>query len=88
MNAKEYDITTSESIQKLEKKYSVLKTKFNVLLITGILTAIVFSFRKLYEKSITVERINVVEPNGKLRMVISNKNMSPGNFYYGKEFIK
>ncbi|UKJ07643.1 hypothetical protein [Solitalea lacus] len=35
-------------------------------------------------KEISVERINVVEDNGQLRMVISNKSRSPENFAYGK----
>src|SRR4051812_41933357 len=35
---------------------------------------------------IDVERINVVEPDGKLRMVISNRPRSIGPIYKGKEF--
>lgn len=37
-------------------------------------------------KTIDVERINVVEPDGKLRMVISNRDRSPGPIAYGKPF--
>ena len=35
---------------------------------------------------IDVERINVVEKDGKLRMVISNRERSPGPIAYGKPF--
>ena len=35
---------------------------------------------------IDVERINVVEKDGKLRMVISNRDRSPGPIAYGKPF--
>jgi len=35
---------------------------------------------------IEVQRINVVEPDGKLRLVISNKAKSPGPIAYGKPF--
>ena len=37
-------------------------------------------------KEINVERINVVEPDGKLRMVISNRTRSIGPIYKGKPF--
>jgi hypothetical protein len=36
--------------------------------------------------AIDVQRINVVEPDGKLRLVISNKAKSPGPIAYGKPF--
>jgi hypothetical protein len=36
--------------------------------------------------TITVQRINVVEPNGKLRMVISNNNRIPGIIFKGHEY--
>src|SRR5438067_4130369 len=35
---------------------------------------------------IDVERINVVEKDGKLRLVISNRDRSPGPIAYGKPF--
>lgn len=35
---------------------------------------------------IDVERINIVEKDGKLRMVISNRDRSPGPIAYGKPF--
>jgi hypothetical protein len=37
-------------------------------------------------KEIDVERINVVEKDGKLRLVISNRERSPGPIAYGKPF--
>jgi len=37
-------------------------------------------------EEIDVERINVVEKDGKLRMVISNRGRSPGPIAYGKPF--
>lgn len=37
-------------------------------------------------KTIDVQRINVVEPDGKLRMVISDRAESPGPIAYGKPF--
>src|SRR4051794_15530252 len=37
-------------------------------------------------EEIDVERINVVEKDGKLRLVISNRDRSPGPIAYGKPF--
>src|SRR6476661_730994 len=37
-------------------------------------------------KEISAERINILENNGQLRMVISNKSRSPENLAYGKPF--
>jgi hypothetical protein len=37
-------------------------------------------------ESMDVQRINVVEPDGTLRMVISNKSASPGAIIRGKEY--
>jgi len=37
---------------------------------------------------ITVHRINVVEPDGTLRMVISNAADSPGSFFHGREYSR
>lgn len=88
MDTRENTISENESLQQLERKYSALKVKLNFVLIAIALLGIVFAFRRPQEKSITLERINIVEPDGKLRMVISNKSMSPGNLFYGKEFIK
>ena len=59
---------------------AVLSTMFGVLLLTGALPQKAQSFDE-----ISVHRINVVEPNGTLRMVISNRNRLPGVIVKGKE---
>ena len=38
-------------------------------------------------KEITVERINVVEPDGTLRLVIANKARTPGIYMKGREYL-
>jgi hypothetical protein len=43
--------------------------------------------KKAHFDEITVQRINVVEPDGTLRMVISDKTRSPGIFIKGKEHL-
>ena len=76
------------SVKPLERKYNQLRVKFNLLIaIILVLTSFV-ALKDRAEKTITVERINIVEPDGKLRMVISNRATAPGNLHYGKEFIK
>ncbi|HEV8600266.1 MAG TPA: hypothetical protein VGQ69_12950 [Gemmatimonadales bacterium] len=68
---------------RLLKAYAVLTT-----LLLGVLS--VAAFRQGSQKTrfteIDVERINVVEPDGKLRMVISNRPRSIGPIYKGKPF--
>lgn len=53
-------------------------------------TVLVTAFRQQEQKQrfteIDVERINIVEPDGKLRMVISNRPRSIGPIYKGKPF--
>jgi hypothetical protein len=41
--------------------------------------------QKLRLQELTVQRINVVEPDGTLRMVISNKSRAPGIYIKGEE---
>ena len=67
---------------RLLKGYAVIST-----LVFGVLTLAAFH-RSSREKfgEIDVERINVVEPNGNLRMVISNRPRSIGPIYKGKPF--
>jgi len=64
------------------KRYAVAMTAFAVVATTGAFT------RGAREKftEIDVERINVVEPNGNYRMVISNRPRSIGPIYKGKPF--
>ena len=52
----------------------------------GGLTITAFRQQKQRFTEIDVERINVVEPNGNLRMVISNRERSIGPIYKGKPF--
>ena len=68
---------------RLLKAYAFISTlAFGTLLIAA--------FRQQEQKQrfgeIDVERINIVEPDGKLRMVISNRPRSIGPIYKGKPF--
>lgn len=61
------------------------------LVVTALLgTLSIAAFRQSTQKTrfteIDVERINIVEPNGALRMVISNRPRSIGPVYKGKPF--
>lgn len=61
------------------------------LLVTALLgTLSIAAFRQSAQKTrfteIDVERINIVEPDGSLRMVISNRPRSIGPIYKGKPF--
>lgn len=77
-----------EQLAKMQK--DLLRFKWY----TGILTLVVvsaalFSFTntgKTHFKEISAERINILEENGQLRLVISNKSRSPENLAYGKPF--
>jgi len=68
---------------RLLKVYALIMT-----LLAGTLS--VAAFRQAAQKTkfteIDVERINIVEPDGKLRMVISNRPRSIGPIYKGKPF--
>ena len=68
---------------RLLKGYAALSTLLLALLTTA-------AFRQAAQKTrfteIDVERINVVEPDGKLRMVISNRPRSIGPIYKEKPF--
>lgn len=61
-------------------------------LVTTVLLAVLAlaAFRQTGQKTrfteIDVERVNIVEPDGKLRMVISNRPRSTGPIYKGKPF--
>jgi hypothetical protein len=68
---------------RLLKGYAVVVTVF---LATLSLAAFRQSAQKTRFTEIDVERINVVEPDGKLRMVISNQPRSIGPIYKGKPF--
>jgi hypothetical protein len=68
---------------RLLKGYSVIMTLF-----IGALSIAAFrqAARKTRFTEIDVERINIVEPDGKLRMVIANRPRSIGPIYKGKPF--
>ena len=68
---------------RLIKAYAVVVT-----LLLGTLSAAAFrqSAKKARFTEIDVERINIVEPDGKLRMVIANRPRSIGPIYKGKPF--
>src|SRR5207244_5381714 len=68
---------------RLLKGYAVVAT---ILLGTLSVAAFRQASRKEKFTEIDVERINVVEPDGKLRMVISNRPRSIGPIYKGKPF--
>ncbi|HEX9894657.1 MAG TPA: hypothetical protein VGA78_12080 [Gemmatimonadales bacterium] len=68
---------------RLLKGYAVVVT---ILLGTLSLAAFQQASQKTRFTEIDVERINVVEPDGKLRMVISNRPRSIGPIYQGKPF--
>jgi hypothetical protein len=67
--------------QKILLIYSVsMSTVFGIVLLTGAATPKHDSFDEL-----TVHRINVVEPDGTLRMVISDHAKLPGIIVHGQE---
>src|SRR5258708_1409523 len=68
---------------RLLKGYAILVTA-----IFGALSLAAFkqSSQKTKFTEIDVERINIVEPDGKLRLVISNRPRSIGPIYKGKPF--
>ena len=61
---------------------------FVVTALLGTLSLAAFTRANRHEKftEIDVERINIVEPDGKLRMVISNRPRSIGPIYKGQPF--
>jgi hypothetical protein len=76
----------SDSIRRelrLLKGYAALIT-----ILLGVLSVAAFqqSPEKVKFTEIDVERINIVEPDGKLRLVISNRPRSIGPIYKGKPF--
>src|SRR5215204_3060598 len=65
------------------KRYAIGSTTLIVLMA---ITAFVRQPQKQKFREIDVERINIVEPDGKLRMVIANRPRSIGPIYKGKPF--
>lgn len=64
------------------KRYAIVST----LLFAGTVLAAFQQNRRTKFDEIDVERINVVEPDGKLRLVISNRPRSIGPIYKGTPF--
>lgn len=77
-----------QQIAKLEK--DLVRLKWYACILTILLAStILFAFTNSgisRFKEISAERINIVEGNGQLRMVISNKERSPEDIQYGKPF--
>ncbi|MBZ4187503.1 hypothetical protein [Niabella beijingensis] len=73
---------------RLEKKMRILQA---LCVFTSMLTCVILlvgfntNNRKRFDE-IDVERINIIEKSGKLRMTISNKERSPAPLHKGKEF--
>lgn len=65
------------------KRYAVVST---VLFVVATLTAFMRPPRHEKFTEIDVERINIMEPDGKYRMVLSNRPRSIGPIYKGKPF--
>src|SRR5919199_1235573 len=68
---------------RLLRAHALVTTPLVVVLALG---AFRQGARKARFTEIDVERINVVEPDGKLRMVIANRPRSIGPIYKGKPF--
>jgi hypothetical protein len=68
-------------MQDLSKQVRFLKVYaiFLTLIVITLTVIVIITLRSNHFKEITVERINIVEPDGMLRMVISDqKNQHPG----------
>ena len=77
-----------QQIVKMQKELVRLKIFIGTLTLLLIITCLAaFTNPGISRfKEITAERINIVESNGQLRMVIANKERSPENLAYGKPF--
>jgi hypothetical protein len=77
-----------QQVAKMQKELVWLKWYAGILTLLLVITG-VFAFTnsgRTHFKEISVERINVLENDGQLRMVISNKSLSPEVLAYGKPF--
>jgi hypothetical protein len=73
--------TRLERDVRLLKAYAVVTS-----VIIGALLLGAFTQQRTRFEEIDVERINVIEKDGKLRLVISNRERSPGPLWRGKPF--
>jgi hypothetical protein len=75
--------------EKLEREIRFLK-RYALLSSLGLTVLAVAAFRphatRATFEEIDVQRINVIEPDGKLRMILSNRPRSSGPIYKGKVF--
>src|ERR1051325_2780338 len=74
---------------KLEKEVRLLKSYAFISTLVGamlVLTAFTLQSSKQKFGEIDVERINVVEKDGSIRLVISNRDRSPGLMQRGEPF--
>jgi hypothetical protein len=86
---------TENDLIKVKKQVRFLTFYATIISVVLILTiAFLFINRKnnygpshLVIDEITAKRINIVEPNGQPRLVISNMEKSPENLAYGKPFM-
>ena len=81
----------NEDIRREIRRETRLLRVYGLLMATAVGTLALAAFRtqprqKAAFTEIDVERINIVEPDGKLRMVISNRPRSIGPIYKGKPF--
>lgn len=76
-----------QQFRKMKQRLKLL-TYFVVIITVALIVICVFLLPKTTAnfKEISAERINIVEPNGMLRMVLSNKNRSPEVLAYGKSY--
>ena len=65
--------------------YSGVVTALLVAVMSGSLTADEAASTRTFEE-ITVKRINVIEPDGKVRLIISDKARFPGFIFKGREY--
>jgi hypothetical protein len=73
---------SSQWTQRLLLIYSGVVT---VALVGVVITEYAGSARKMRFDEIDVQRINVIEPDGQIRLVVSDRARFPGSFYGGKE---
>lgn len=77
-----------QQLVKMQKELVRLKWYAGILtLLVVIIALLAFTNSGISRfKEISAERINILEDNGQLRMVISNKSRSPEDLQYGKPF--
>jgi len=74
-------------MNNLERKFRRLEI-YNAILMIALVVAVASAFQNQHQKfrELDVERLNIVEPDGKLRMTISNKELVPDPIVGGRTF--